>query len=834
MSNRFSRTQIDDLLQRIDIVEYIGKRLKLKKSGYNYFANCPFHEEKSPSFCVNINKQIFHCFGCSKTGNVINFSMQYYTFSFIDAVKSLAAEYGVILNASQEEYKNFFNNKKSSTDKAISNTKSNTQTIEPIPKTSIESQTIQHNQNSESTQQNKDNQAVGQNNINDNIDQSTYLKELTVYTKTQNPITSSSEVIDDNTKNKLYSLFVHVVNIYRNNLANHEIARNYLIDRGINAQTIDDFSLGYANSQNQILTQYPEHKNLLQDAGLIISYDNNVKNDRFRARIIFPIRDIFGKIIGIGGRVINDNIKPKYLNSPETVLFNKSFELYGLFEAKSHVAKHGSVIVVEGYFDTVVLHQFGIKNVVATMGTALTAYHVRKLLRLCDKIYFCFDGDEAGRKAAWRSLQIGAEHISNQKSLRFYFLDAMHDPDSYIRQFGKDCMLDKIYQHSVGVVEFLFFTIFNQFAEVKAIIMQKYQTYQSQTPQHLMQIVRQKKQLLQHQTQQSQHVKNTQNMLHQIDIYIIAQLINSNQINLSTLDMDLKTNIINYLKPYILLMKGANILVDLIKHRLSSMLHIKLWMLNKLMQHNQSTTSINTQNTINSKSHQGVESTNTQSIENTKSQGAKYFKNKSIENTKSQYNSPNNYWQNNKNNLLSSKSNIIQNNQNPLLQTTFRVQSNQTTNIFTAEKISISQRKNSLIAILLEKIIKSLLINPKLAREYDHSSLQHILLNNDITDDQGNNQHKTHSEYDNQYLHYLSDIAGLISYLEVHCDEFVDISLDNLLINNQQFSEITINLLIKLYGEIKLELANFDKLHIIKLEEYIVLINKFISITHHI
>ncbi|HLY96161.1 MAG TPA: toprim domain-containing protein, partial [Sideroxyarcus sp.] len=175
----------------------------------------------------------------------------------------------------------------------------------------------------------------------------------------------------------------------------------------------------------------------LVETGLVIEGEGGKRYDRFRDRIMFPIVNVRGQVIGFGGRVL-DKGEPKYLNSPETTLFEKGHELYGLFQAQKAIRAHQRVIVVEGYMDVVALAQHGVEYAVATLGTATTPFHVQKLLRLCDQVVFCFDGDKPGQKAAWRALENALPHLQDGKRIGFLFLPEEHDPDTYIREYGHD------------------------------------------------------------------------------------------------------------------------------------------------------------------------------------------------------------------------------------------------------------------------------------------------------------------------------------------------------------------------------------------------------------
>lgn len=365
---------IDEVVERADIVDVLGKHLKLKRSGQNYFACCPFHNEKSASFSISPLKQMYHCFGCGESGNSISFVMKHLGLDFVSAVKSLADQYGVhIPEANQEKF--------------------------------------------------------------------------------------SKEQIQQHKQHKLdiNQTMTSAMNFYRKTLAGSSYALHYLQHRGLTTAIINQFDLGFALNNFQNLAanfnDYAKNK-LLLDGGLVIENENGKRYDRFRERIMFPIKNVRGEIIGFGGRIIGQG-EPKYLNSPETELFNKSKELYGLFEAKRSIRDLNQVIVVEGYMDVIALHQYGVTNVVATMGTAVTEEHIKILFRLCDNICYSFDGDSAGKKAAWRALERSMGLVTDAKAVNFLFLPNEHDPDSFIRQHGVDGFRQKISDGVVGLVAFL-------------------------------------------------------------------------------------------------------------------------------------------------------------------------------------------------------------------------------------------------------------------------------------------------------------------------------------------------------------------------------------------
>jgi DNA primase len=342
---------IQDLLARVDIVDVVERYVPLKKTGANYQACCPFHNEKTPSFTVSPTKQFYYCFGCGAHGSAIGFLMEYAGLSYPDAIRDLAAKLGV-------------------------------------------------------------------------------------------PVPEERSAVDPARQEKAASLvevMARAARFYREQLKLSTTAIEYLKGRGMTGEVAARFGVGYAPEDWQALKQvFPRYDAPeLLEAGLVIENETGRRYDRFRDRIMFPILDAKGNVVGFGGRVLGKG-EPKYLNSPETPLFEKGRELYGLPQAQRSIRAEGTVIVVEGYMDVVALAQFGVGNAVATLGTATTPYHVHKLLRLAERVVFCFDGDAAGKKAAWRALEASLEQLPDGKSAAFLFLPPEHDPDSYVRQFGSE------------------------------------------------------------------------------------------------------------------------------------------------------------------------------------------------------------------------------------------------------------------------------------------------------------------------------------------------------------------------------------------------------------
>jgi DNA primase len=342
---------IQDLLNRLDIVDVVERYVPLKKAGANFVACCPFHNEKSPSFTVSQTKQFYHCFGCGAHGTAIGFVMEHAGFGYVDAIEELARSVGL-----------------------------------EVP---------------------HERQAAG-----------------AAYPK----------VAPD-----LYEVMQTATRYYREQLKLSQRAIDYLKQRGLSGEIAAKFGIGYApDGWQNLAAAFPDYQDdTLNETGLVVTGDEGKRYDRFRDRIMFPIINVRGQVIGFGGRVL-DKGEPKYLNSPETPLFEKGRELYGLFQAQKAIRAEQRVLVVEGYMDVVALAQHGVEYAVATLGTATTQYHVQKLLRLTEHIAFCFDGDKAGQRAAWRALENALPYLQDGKRISFLFLPAEHDPDSFIREFGKD------------------------------------------------------------------------------------------------------------------------------------------------------------------------------------------------------------------------------------------------------------------------------------------------------------------------------------------------------------------------------------------------------------
>ena len=345
---------IEELLGRVDIVELIERRVPLKRSGREFHACCPFHDEKTPSFTVSPQKQFYHCFGCGAHGSAIGFMMNYEGLEFVDAVEELAGLAG--LNVPRE-----------------------------------------------------------------------------VAAK-QRP------------EQSLYQILEAASRYYRTQLDQYPEAAAYLRKRGLSAEIVEEFGIGFAPPAWDGLLSHlgggKEKDALLQRAGLL-SQGKSGDFDKFRDRIMFPIHDRRGRVIAFGGRALADD-GPKYLNSPETELFHKGRELYGLYLARKSQARLERLIVVEGYMDVIALAQYGFANCVATLGTATTGDQAELVFRAADEVVYCFDGDSAGRKAAWRALESTLPRLREGRQARFLFLPDGEDPDTMVRARGAEAFAELV------------------------------------------------------------------------------------------------------------------------------------------------------------------------------------------------------------------------------------------------------------------------------------------------------------------------------------------------------------------------------------------------------
>jgi DNA primase len=367
---------LDDLLDRVDIVEVIDRRVKLKKAGKNYSARCPFHDEKTPSFSVNPDKQFYYCFGCGAGGNALGFVMEYDNVEFPQAVETLANSAGM-----------------------------------EVPR--------------EQTTGGQDSRSA------------------------------------ESKSKPLYALMEKASAFYQQQLRQHPekaAAVDYLKGRGLTGEIAKQFGVGFAppgwDNLGSALADNDEIRDQLVQAGMLVASEKGKIYDRFRDRVMFPIRDRRGRVIAFGGRVLGDD-KPKYLNSPETDIFHKGRELYGLYEARQSNRSLDRILVVEGYMDVIALAQHGITYASATLGTATSKTHIERIYRLCPEVVFCFDGDQAGRKAAFRALEAALPCMEDGRQAKFLFLPDGQDPDDAVRAGGQK-YFESLITNAMPLESFLF------------------------------------------------------------------------------------------------------------------------------------------------------------------------------------------------------------------------------------------------------------------------------------------------------------------------------------------------------------------------------------------
>ncbi len=370
MAQSIPKEFIDSLLEKANIVDIIGGYIKLEKKGNDYWARCPFHNEKTSSFSVSENKQFFHCFGCGAHGNAIGFVMEHANKTYPEAIETIANSLGIEIPRNKDSSKQF-----------------------EIKKT-----------------------------IQKSLEDAKHL--------------------------------------YEENLKTSDAAIAYLKSRNISGVTAKLFGIGYAEDEFQNLNKnlgkkYTE-SNLL-DAGLIVKKDKNAY-DKFRGRIMFPIFDTSGKVIAFGGRNIVDDKKidlAKYMNSPETALFSKKRVLYNLNLARNDKSSKEYIFVVEGYMDVVALYQAGIKNVVATLGTAITKDNLEQCFKYTKEIICCFDGDKAGEKAAWKGVENIMSVIKDGDEINFVFLPENNDPDDIVNKGGNE-LWKEIIKSKTSIEDFIY------------------------------------------------------------------------------------------------------------------------------------------------------------------------------------------------------------------------------------------------------------------------------------------------------------------------------------------------------------------------------------------
>lgn len=361
---RYSEELIEDIRANNDIVDVISQYVTLKRSGRSYFGLCPFHKEKTPSFSVSVDKQIFHCFGCGAGGNVIHFIQKIENIDFKESIELLAERAGIVLPTE----------------------------------------------------------------------------------------TGSSDDKKQRLKERIYDINQQVAIFYHENLykPTAKLGQEYVKKRKLDNRALKNFLIGYADSNNSVYKFLKEKgftEEEILESRLVNKTENGIFIDRYRNRLIFPIQDVRGRVVAFGGRVL-DNSLPKYINSPENLVYNKSRTLYGLNVAKN--SKKRDMIMVEGYMDTVSLHQRGIDNVVASCGTALTEAQGRMLKKYCDKVIISYDSDTAGQNATLRGLEI-LKNIGCD--VRILQMEGAKDPDEFVIKYGTG-KFNLLIEKAISLIEF--------------------------------------------------------------------------------------------------------------------------------------------------------------------------------------------------------------------------------------------------------------------------------------------------------------------------------------------------------------------------------------------
>ena len=364
MAQRIPQEVIEEVRHRTNIVDIIGQYVQLKKSGKNYMGLCPFHEERSPSFSVAEDKQIFHCFGCGKGGTVFNFLQEIEGISFPESVKRVAD-----------------------------------------------------------------------------------LEHLSVDFDWSEP-REVADTPENQQRRSLLQLHSKAAELYHHILVNTKIgepALNYLLERGLTQELIETFQIGFAPQKRDFLSQVFKNEQLdetlFEPSGLFVQRDNGTFLDRFYQRIMFPINDPQGNVIAFSGRLLKTadfpgDERPKYLNSPETTLFNKRETLFNFDKARKEIRKENTVLLFEGFMDVIAAWQSGVKSGVASMGTSLTNEQIRRLERVAKEVVICYDGDNAGVQATNRAIQLLQEN--SHFDLSIVSIPEKLDPDEYVRKYGAE------------------------------------------------------------------------------------------------------------------------------------------------------------------------------------------------------------------------------------------------------------------------------------------------------------------------------------------------------------------------------------------------------------
>lgn len=463
---------LEQLNSQADLISIIGRHTTLKRAGSEYKGCCPFHGEKSPSFYVNPQKNIYHCFGCSVGGNAISFLRDYENLTFIEAVNELSKQTGI--EVPKEEQQNVSYQRAPVKPKAKPVTKprlaiqpttaaaamqpqafhsqpvADNLTSTNLPTADMQPPTYNDNYENyppldayDSMPYTADDYDTHYQGANDQDDNSYPPAWLTSGGSAADTTALYDETSVSDKDGNLYELLEQIQQFYQHNLTTHPHAKHYFLSRGITEDIFEAFGLGYAPFGWQHLEhQFPQDIEGLKALGLVRQSESGRDYDLLRDRVIFPIRDNQGRTIGFGGRALDDEVKPKYINSSDSPVFHKQHVLYGYYESRQQRADKW--LVVEGYMDVIALYQAGIYGAVASMGTAINESQISRLLTLNPTLTLSFDGDSAGQKAAWRTLEVALPVLGDDKELRFLTLPNNHDPDTFIKSQGADAMREQI------------------------------------------------------------------------------------------------------------------------------------------------------------------------------------------------------------------------------------------------------------------------------------------------------------------------------------------------------------------------------------------------------
>ena len=522
---------LEQLSSQADLISIIGRHTTLKRAGSEYKGCCPFHGEKSPSFYVNPQKNIYHCFGCSVGGNAISFLRDYENLTFMEAVKELSKQTGIEIPEDERQNVSYQRSKPQPTHKPV-NQSAYKQASQPISQTVPSSQqptpkSASANSPADYDNSNRDHGSYSNDDNENNADYPVYDDSVndastspsipyadidysnagysdmdydnidysnTDYSPSEQQgyppawLTDDSSIANNEDSSdkdgNLYELLIQIQQFYQRNLTTHPHAKHYFMTRGVTEQSLDTFGLGYAPFGWQHLEhEFPQDIAGLKALGLVRSSDSGRDYDLLRDRVIFPIRDNQGRTIGFGGRALDDEVKPKYINSSDSPVFHKQHVLYGYYESRQQRANDW--LVVEGYMDVIALYQAGIYGAIASMGTAINESQISRLLTMNPVLTLSFDGDSAGQKAAWRTLEVSLPVLGDDKELRFLSLPNNHDPDTFIKSQGAQAMREQI-SNAMPLSQYIFAYLSERYdmslAEGKAKLMSQVRTLSSLLP----------------------------------------------------------------------------------------------------------------------------------------------------------------------------------------------------------------------------------------------------------------------------------------------------------------------------------------------------------------